>query len=304
MLNTINFGFCTDKEINSFRHNGVSLSSTIRRTCTVPPDRLDSVWSKEQINESFERFSLKFSSLRSNGCGILNSFTMEREVESDFFFLLFNLRLVAQKNVSFSIVGKNEIATANPDVDLDIFEMLCIVRSGLVCVNMPLIESFCNGLCCPKSMIPDTRSECMCSLIKSVELFNPFKCNKFSTYAYTAFSNTFLDALRIRKSQSKLINSFVDKVVRSNLHGIIVEPKMNDIESRVSDIIETIRQNPSSLGLTEIETKCVFYILDDNNKNLNEKGISLGISRRTLKNRTISALNKIKSNIIGTIGIR
>lgn len=306
MLNTTSFGFCNHKEIESFYKNGVSLSSTIRRTCPIPIDRTDMIWSKEQIKESFERFSLKFSPVRSNGCKVSNSFIMEREVESEFFYLLLNLRNLAQTNISFSFIGDNEVATANADADIDVFCMLYIVRSGLVCIYIPLVESFCNDLHCPESMIHDTRSECMCSLIKSVELFNPFKYNKFSTYAYAAFSNTFRDAIRSRNSQYRLINGYTNKVVRSNPENMIIEPKISDVQYIITDIIAEIRNNPVSLGLTEIEVKCILCsILDDgdDDRTANEKAISLGVSRGTLKNKTISALKKIKSNIVGALGI-
>ena len=87
---------------------------------------------------------------------------------------------------------------------------------------------------------------------------------------------------------------------------MIVEPKISDIQYAISDILAEIRNNPVSLGLTEIEVKCILCsIIDDtdDDRTTNEKAISLGVSRGTLKNKTISALKKIKSNIVGALGI-
>jgi predicted DNA-binding protein (UPF0251 family) len=45
------------------------------------------------------------------------------------------------------------------------------------------------------------------------------------------------------------------------------------------------------------------YVIGDDERNLDDKASDLGISRGTLKNRTISALEKIKSHISNILKI-
>jgi len=301
MSNSSLFGFCSAVEIQNFISNGQGVAVTLRRACPVPVDF--SIWEKDRMLFSFDKFKERFSSLRKNGCKISDSFVLEREEETEFFCLLHSLRIVGIDSICFSVSSSgHETVVFKEESDKKIFEMLFVVRSGLVCLNIPLVESFCSKLRYSDLVVQDARSECMCTLVKSVEMFDPFRSNKFSTYAYTSFNNAFKDLIQKSKNHAKLINDFVEKSSLTDV-GVFVEPKMSDTFICASEIIDMVKNEPSVLGLTDVEVKCVMYVIGDDERNLDDKASDLGISRGTLKNRTISALEKIKSHISGILKI-
>lgn len=301
MSNSCSFGFCSATEVENFISNGQGVAVTLRRACPVPVDFL--VWDRDRMLFSFEKFKEKFSSLRKNGCKIYDSFILEREEETEFFCLLHSLRIMGIENICFSISSSgHETVVFKEESDRKIFEMLFIVRSGLVCLNIPLVESFCSKLRCSDFVSQEARSECMFTLVKSVEMFDPFRSNKFSTYAYTSFNNTFKDMILKNKNHTRLIGEFFEKSNYSDA-GVFVEPKLSDTFICASEVIDIVKNRPAILGLTDVEVKCIMYVIGDDERNLDDKASDLGISRGTLKNRTISALEKIKSHISSILKI-
>lgn len=301
MYNKFSFGFCSAIEIQNFIGNGQVMAITLRRACPIPIDF--PIWDKDRTLFSFEKFKDRFSSLRKNGCKISDSFVLEREEETEFFCLLHSLRIMGIENICFSVSPSgHETVVFREESDRKVFEMLFVVRSGLVCLNIPLVESFCSKLRCSDFIAQDTRSECMCTLVKSVEMFDPFRSNKFSTYAYTSFNNTFRDLILKNKNQAKLISDFFEKSTSSDV-GVLVEPKLSDSFVCASEVIDIVKNEPYILGLTDVEVKCIMYIIGDDDRNLDDKAGDLGISRGTLKNRTISALEKIKNHISSILKI-
>lgn len=293
-MNIFACGYCSSGEISKFLNSKDKIAVLLRRNCSSPSDL--QVWSEEKINDSFSSFQSRFNCLINNGYRISGSFVMSKEEEVEYFSLLHYLRLMCMNSVSFQTdsFGKEYISYQD-GFNVDFFKMIFVIRSGLICVNTPLIENFCSKLNCSESICGEAKSECVFALIKSVEMFDPFKCNRFSTYAFTSFRNTFNDFITKRRNQNKTISSLINSKSKRNFECSEIP---DDHVSDIKEIIEIAKKNPSSFGLSDIELKCVLYVISDEDKNLDEKACELGISRGTFKNRTISALNKIKEIII------
>ena len=290
--------FCSKDEFNAFLKSKEGLAVILRRNC-FSPEEIN--WDENKIEESFNSFIKKFNDLKNNGCALSNHFVLSKEEEFEYFALMHFLRSSCLKGAVFNTndLGK-EFVTIEDEKDIKKLEMIFSIRSGLISVNTPLVDNFCSKLVCPKAIVSDAKSECMFSLIKSVEMFDPFKSNRFSTYAFSSFRNTFNDFITKKNRQHKLMHAYSrSKNVKDFEYNESFD--YSDSISFISEIINITKSNPESLGLNDIEVKCIMYIIDDDGRNLDEKACELGVSRGTLKNRTISALNKIKEKITGII---
>lgn len=292
-----NLNFCSKEEFSNFLRSKEVLALILRRNCFTPKEIN---WDEEKIECSFNSFIKKFNDLKSDGCNLSNHFVLSKEEEFEYFALMHFLRSSCMRNAVFATNDFGKEFVLIDEKDIKKLEMIFFIRSGLISINVPLIENFCSKLVCSRTIISDAKSECMFSLIKSVEMFDPFKSNRFSTYAFSSFRNTFNDFITKKNRENKLIYSY-SKSKNIKDFEYIEDFNNSDSISCLSEIINIAKSNPSSLGLNEMEVKCIMYVIYDDGRNLDEKALELGVSRGTLKNRTLSALSKIKEKISGML---
>jgi len=135
-------------------------------------------------------------------------------------------------------------------------------------------------------------SDALLSLIRAVDLFNPWKGYKFSTYAYTSIKNNLFAALSVEGRRRKKLSQITEDIPCN-------EDSSN--EELPLDVLKHLLQDKSLLS--QRERRILIYRFPNDGtrvKTLEELGREIGYCRETIRKLQEKAIKRLREAVLET----